>query len=364
MPPYLAGRESELRLIRNQLARLQQAAGGSDAIIYGPRGNGKTALMESVLREARATGIATLKFTSADIESKEWLARHLSVVPSWLRLLSGVTLPGIGVRTRDAPGGMISNALARRARKRALVVAVDEAHVLAHEAGRALLNAVQRCRTDQVPVMLLLAGTPDLPRHLNSMDASFWDRCKILPLGLLQPDAAGDAIRIPLEAAGRSIEEDALARVIVESHGYPYFLQLWGELLWTDIADAGRPASLADMDRVRPLFESARNTYYRNRYVELERATLAGVAAKLSLVFTESSQRTNLEVNERIRLALESEGRDSDIESVMTARDRLHDLGYIWSAGGEARHSFRPGIPSLMLYVARSEDIDVGSAGE
>ena len=82
VPPYLAGRESELRLIRDQLAWLQQAASGSDVIIYGPRGNGKTALMESVLREARATGIATLKFTSADIESKEWLARHISVVPS------------------------------------------------------------------------------------------------------------------------------------------------------------------------------------------------------------------------------------------------------------------------------------------
>ena len=353
-----------MRLIRDQLAWLQQAADGSDVIIYGPRGNGKTALMESALREARATGIATLKFTSADIESKEWLALHLSVMPSWLRLLRGVTLPGIGIRTRDAPVGIISNALARRTRKRALVVAVDEAHVLAHEAGRALLNAVQRCRTDQVPVMLLLAGTPDLPRHLNSMDASFWDRCEILPLGLLQPDAAADAIRIPLEAAGRSIEEDALARVIAESHGYPYFLQLWGRLLWTEMADATRPASLADMDRVRPRFESTRNIYYRNRYVELERAKLAGVAAKLSLAFAETGGRTNLEVNESIRLALESEGRDSDIDSVMTARDRLHDLGYIWSAGGEVRHSFRPGIPSLMLYVARSEDIDVGSVGE
>ena len=316
------------------------------------------------MRGARATGIATLKFTSADIESKEWLARHLSVVPSWLRLLSGVTLPGIGVRTRSAPVGLISNLLARRTRKRALVVAVDEAHVLAHEAGRALLNAVQRSRTDEVPVMLLLAGTPDLARHLNSMDASFWDRCEILPLGLLQPGAAADAIRIPLEAAGRSIEEDALARVIAESHGFPYFLQLWGRLLWTEMADAARPASLRDVDRVRPPFESAKNTYYRNRYVELKRAKLVSVAAKLALAFADTDKLTDLEVDTAIGLALESEGRASDEEAVMTACDRLHDLGYIWSAGGEALNYFRPGIPSLMQYVEQNRNISVGSEGE
>ena len=364
VPPYLAGRESEQGLIRNQLAWLQEAAGGSDVIIYGPRGNGKTALMEWALRQARARGVATLKFTSADIESKEWLARHLSAVPSWLRLLSGVTLPGIGIRTRDAPAGLISDALARRARKRALVVAVDEAHVLAHDAGRALLNAVQRSRTDEVPVMLLLAGTPDLPRHLNSMEASFWDRSEILPLGLLKPDAAADAIRIPMESGDLSISAEALARVVAESHGYPYFLQLWGHLLWTEMADPARPASLDDVIRIRPRFERARNIYYRNRYVELKRAKLASVAARLALAFADTGRLTDLELEGAIRLALESEGLLCDTDAVMAACDRLHDLGYIWSVGGESRQYFRPGIPSLMQYVARSGDIDVGSVGE
>ena len=123
---------------------------------------------------------------------------------------------------------MISAVLSRRARKRGLVVAVDEAHTLAIGVGRALLNAVQQSLTDQAPVMLLLAGTPGLPRHLNSMDASFWGRSETVPLGLLRPVAAADAIRIPMEAEGRSISTEALAQVVEESHGYPYFLQLWG----------------------------------------------------------------------------------------------------------------------------------------
>lgn len=84
----------------------------------GPGGNGKTSLMEWALREARVRGIGTLRFMAADIESKELLVRQVFVVSPWLRLLSGVSLSGIGIRTRDSPVGLISDALARRARSR------------------------------------------------------------------------------------------------------------------------------------------------------------------------------------------------------------------------------------------------------
>ena len=334
IPPHLAGREHEQELIRHLLRWLEtKRPPERDLILYGPRGNGKTALMEWALIEARASGIGTLKFTGADIESKEWLARHLSVVPPRLRLLSGVSLFGIGIRTRDSPVGLLSEVLSRRARRRALVVAVDEAHTLAIDTGRAIPNAVQRSRTDQAPVVLLLAGTPDLPRHVNSMGASFWGRSETLPLGLLQPEAAADAIRIPLEAEGRSISAEALAQVVEESHGYSYFLQLWGRLIWTGMPNAARPVSLDDVGRARPGFENARNIHYLARYAELERARLSYVAASLSQAFIGHHKRTSRDVNEAIRLALESEGRDSGFETVLTVRDRLYDLGYILVCG-------------------------------
>ena len=193
------------------------------------------------------------------------------------------------------------------------------------------------------------------------MDASFWDRSERLPLGLLAPEAAGDAIRIPLEADGRSIDRDALAQVVAESHGYPFFLQVWGDLLWHQASDAARPASLEDVDHAKALFKTKRNRYYGNRYVELEFAKPEGVAAKLSLAFAEAGKCTSRELNEAIRLALASEGRGSERRSVMTARNRLHDLGYIWSGGGESRLYFQPGIPSLMRFVARCSDIDLPS---
>ena len=58
LPPYLAGRESEQGLIRGCLGGLvQRTAPASDIILYGPRGNGKTVLIEWARREAEALKI-------------------------------------------------------------------------------------------------------------------------------------------------------------------------------------------------------------------------------------------------------------------------------------------------------------------
>ena len=195
--------------------------------------------------------------------------------------------------------------------------------------------------------MLLLAGNPDLARQLNPMGASFWGRSRRLPLGLLAPNAAADAIRMPVWAEGRSISDETLAQVVSESHGYHYFLQVWGDLLWDAMSDTDRPASLAEVDRVRPLFEEERSLYHSDRHAELVRVKLASVVAKLSTAFVDTDKRAHREVNETIRVALESEGRASDMEAVTTACDRLYDLGYIWSAGVESRRYFRPGDTQL-----------------
>ena len=170
VPPYLAGREEEQDIIQHLFDWLGDGlATGSDLIICGPRGNGKTALMAWALKAARDRGIRTLKFMAADIRSEGRLVRHLDIVPPWLRVLSAVNLLGFGIKTRDTPGSLIGGSLARMARRRALVLGVDEAHTLAPEVGGILLQAVQDLRSDGVPVMLLLAGTPEFPRHLNSM---------------------------------------------------------------------------------------------------------------------------------------------------------------------------------------------------
>lgn len=74
----------------------------------------------------------------------------------------------------------------------------------------------------------MLAGTPGLPAHLATMNASFWSRLGDgrLGIGLLSGAAARATPVEPLAAHDVSIDVDALAAVVEHSQCYPYLIQL------------------------------------------------------------------------------------------------------------------------------------------
>ena len=236
------------------------------------------------------------------------------------------------------------------------MLGIDEAHTMPVTVGRELLTAAQRWQRQGLPAMLLLAGTPDLPAHLRKMGASFWERSKQLPIGRLGPGASEDAVRIPLEERGRSIAADALSRIAEESHGYPFFLQLWGELLWKECRSTPRQLTCMHVDRVRPQFEQDRNRFYLNRCSELHEAELLDVAAAVSESFRDSQRMPLSHVEEAVGSALRLAGRPCSKGTVRATCRQLHNLGYIWRVDHEGRLCYEPGIPSLMAYVARTAD--------
>ena len=361
IPPCLAGREAEQRLVKNLLDRLVMGSGpGRDVVLFGPRGNGKTVLLEWSLREAQSRKIATIDFFGGEFRSRDELIPGLSVVPGRMWLVSLVSALGVGFKFRDETSGRISEVLARRAGKGPLVIAIDEAHVLRIELGHALINAVHGLRRKGLPILLMLVGTPDLPRHLHAMAASFWDRSAKLRIGRLSLEAAAEAIRIPMEQHGYSIAPDTLDQVVRESEAYPFFVQLWGGLLWDGLHESPGPITCANVDDVRGQFKDERDEYYLNRYEELRRVGLARVAATVSSVYLDADRATPHQVEVTIRTALEAMGQQRDKPSVAGALEQLHELGYVWSVTQESRHYFEPGIPSLMQFVARSERLDAG----
>ena len=354
LPPYLAGREQEQALIQGLLKVIaQRAAPASDIIVYGPRGNGKTALLLWARDQAEALGIDVLRFSGKVAPTTEALASRLSSRPRWLGWLGGFSLSGVGGVTLANPERQVGDILARRARKRPTLLAIDEAHMLQSEPGAVLLNEVQDLRGDGLPVLLMVAGTPDLPRHLGTMGASFWDRGQQLPLGRLQPASAADAVRVPLEEHGRSIRQDSLSQVVRESHCYPFFLQIWGDLLWKGCPDPAASISSADLDRSRPLFEQQRELYYDRRLDELDRAGLVPVAARVAAEFSGAERVLRGRVKIAIRSALEREGagKAPDPAAVVEADRILRHRGYIWPVVQERIAYYEPGIPSLMQHV-------------
>ena len=367
LPPYLAGRVSEQSLIQDFLEDLaQRAAPPSDIVLYGPRGNGKTALLLWARNQARSLGIDAVRFSGKVVPTAESLARRISSEPRLLRWLGGLSLSRVGGgRTLKDPERQVAAVLARRARKRPTLLAVDEAHRLGTTPGEVLLNEVQGMRGAEAPVLLILAGTPDLPRHLSTMGASFWDRGEQLPLGRLEPDAAADAVRVPFEEHGRSIEEEALEQVVRESHGYPFFLQLWGDLLWKDCSDPEVPSSLVDIDCARPWFERRRDIYYDRRLDELDSLALVSVAAEVAAEFSDAEPVRRERVQTAIRSALEREGGGKGpAPSAIIEADRvLRHRGYIWPVVQQSNAYYQPGIPSLMRYVTRNQS-DWEAGGE
>ena len=358
IPPYLAGRVRQRALIRTFLQALtRRESPPSDIILYGPRGNGKTVLIEWSRREAKTLNIQVADLLGVHLASEERLAAALSVERRWLDVLRGFTLGPLGIRLGSLPPGPVPSALGRRIRKGPFLILVDEANMLGVETGRSLLNTVQAFRRMDLPVLLILAGTPDLAGHLSAMGASFWDRSKQLPLGRLQSASAADAVRIPLEEHGRSVRPDALDHVVRESHGYPFFLQLWGDLLWTGCSDPSAPASRGDVERVRPLFEQQRELFYDKRLDELGRVGLVSVAAAVAAEFGGAERVLRERVRIAIRSALEPGERDdaADSAAVWEAERVLRHCGYIWPVVQQSIGYYEPGIPSLMRHVTLNE---------
>ncbi len=352
MPPYLAGRKAEQHLFRALLRRLEECdLLPSEVILYGPRGNGKTVLLGWLRAEAASReAVDTVVLLPSSIPDTTRLAERL-LPKSWWDRLTPDEVKVAGVSCRPGEGGPPpppEDVLAARARKAPLLVVMDEAHTLDLEVGRALLNASQEVR-QQHPLLLVLAGTPNLQGHLGAMGASFWNRMEQLRIGRLDETATAEAIRRPFEEAGIVVAADALAGMVALSHGYPYFIQLLGRQAWQQVSRDRRSDELtaAVLERARPDFEDTKGNYYLHRFFELQERNLLGAGQAVARAFVDAPNGV-LSGSRLHRVIAESLG-VADGPDVQRARRVLSDLGFIW--GTRAKPGWEPGIPSLMDYI-------------
>ena len=352
LPPYLAGRADEQDLFKSLLAQLDRGEPAPcEVILYGPRGNGKTAFLRWIEKVAAPSyAVDVVALTPSDIQTRLQLAERL-LPDLWWKGIRPDTIAVRGVTWRpgkDAPVPAPRQVLAARASKRPLLLLLDEAHRLDPRVGEELLNAAQAVGRE-APFLLVIAGTPNLRDHLGTMGASFWNRSRKLRIGRLDESAAADAIRRPLESEDTPISAEALAHIVRESHGYPFFLQIWGAVLWHRAhADPSLPPqrlTTADTTACQSLFESEKNDYYLDRDNELERAGLLEVARSVAELFTERQQVSREEIQAAVRRA---PGFDDD-EKAFAARTTLGHFGFLWQASGT--RDWEPGIPSLMDYI-------------
>ncbi|MCY4343948.1 MAG: hypothetical protein OXE83_10295 [Gammaproteobacteria bacterium] len=359
LPPYLAGREQEKKAMLGLLAYLKSGRGAPrEAVLSGPRGNGKTALLRWVVQEMEDDGAIDAEWlTPSEFSGLDELATRLVPPKRFdaLRLDSVSVHVGVGKLGWKLEGqrGALTPLLKARCSRRPLVAVIDEAHTLPAEIGQTLLNASQSVCA-QAPFLLIMAGTPGLQRHLNTMSATFWSRAEKLGIGRLDERAAAAALERPLAAQTPPIacSADALREAVAASQGYPYFVQLWGAALWEAVRESGADqVDEAVVAAAAPAVGRSQSAYYQDRYQELEREGLIGLAASVAEAFAGRDSLPRKALNGAIANAL-PEGRNGTQE-VLQCRDRLSDLGYVWNPP-DADDAWQSGIPSLMAYVADS----------
>ena len=255
----------------------------------------------------------------------------------------------------------LTKILADAAAKKPLLFLIDEAHTFDSEQARSFFNAVQSARSEEAPIGMILAGTPDLRDRMRNYDATFVDRSEWVHVGLLpEPSDAASAIRKPLEDVGWIIGEEALAKVVDQTDLYPYFIQIYGEELWGRVRDRTGPdrvVTLADVDAVLERVQSRRNGYYEGRHREIQGEGLLAIARELARGFNVSGALSESDLN---RILEDSFRKESDPNtqtslqplkcgSPMEVGVRLKHFGFMVFESDSG--TWKPGIPSLTRYL-------------
>ena len=143
-------------------------------------------------------------------------------------------------------------------------------------------------------------------------------------------------------------DADALEDIVEDSQHYPYFIQLWGATLW-DLAKENNLQSLSSEEVVgaKPVIESHRITFYKERRDTLEKKKLLPVSVAIATLF----QQTETITKDRLIDIIVDNFSDDPIARDL-ANDHLLTLirhEFVWAPPGT--DLYEVAIPSLMTYV-------------
>lgn len=267
-PPELAGRDELREAVRVAIERTRRRKPAKSVLMVGLRGVGKTVLLDRMRAEAEEAGAQTIRVEAPEGRSlpamlapqlrlalirlsrveraKDLAHRGLRALAGFAKALK-VTYNDIEVGLDfDPEKGLADNGdlehdlqalleaagQAAAAAETVLVVFIDELQYVPEDQMAALITAMHRCAQQQVPVLLVGAGLPQLRGQMGNAK-SYAERLFDFPqVGPLPFEAAQRALAKPVEDEGAAITDAAISLIVEETKGYPYFLQEWGKHSW------------------------------------------------------------------------------------------------------------------------------------
>jgi len=283
-PLVLAGRDEEIRFLFSRLHDSPEIP--ADIRMTGLRGIGKTALLKRWGEESEARGWALASIGidprfASEVDLASLLAQHANRKRETLSLLAaargkvgraaevvvrsvkvgyGEWTAGIGVRLEEEAvdlGRVLTELVetALGAGKTGLLFCVDEAHLLRDDADAdefplsLLLGTITELQVAGLPIALVLSGLPALNRNLGAARPQAERLFRGLELGPLDHDSSFEAFVGPLRGTGINANGDMVEQIVDEVEGYPHFIQVYGDELWT--AAASRNARRLTMKLLR-----------------------------------------------------------------------------------------------------------------
>lgn len=281
-PPELAGRDQLLESVRIALARIRAGRPSKSVVMIGLRGVGKTVLLDRMRDEAEHAGLRTVRIEAPEDRSlpailapelrvallglsrteqaRDLARRALAALAGFVTALRvkyddlevGIDVapePGLadnGDLEHDLAALFEACGAAARAAETALGIFADELQYVREPELAALITALHRAAQRNLPIVLVGAGLPQLPGRLGRAK-SYAERLFDFPrIDALLPDAARQALIVPVLAEGVSFEPAAVDGIVERTRGYPYFLQEWGKHAW-DVAERS-PITARDVE--------------------------------------------------------------------------------------------------------------------
>ena len=303
-PLELFGREDIMNQAEILLARILVGRSEKSILLTGLRGVGKTVLLNEMTILAEKQGYQTIFIEAHEDKplaavlapqlrslfykldrmegAKAKIRRGLAVLKGFVSSIK-VTFEDIpiGIDIEPEKGAADSGdieidlpellsvvAEAALDRNTAVAILIDEIQYFKEKELSALIMAMHRMQQRRLPLVLIGAGLPMLPR-LAGESKSYAERLFQFPLvGPLSDLDSARALLDSVDTEGESIQPDAIAEILRLAQGYPYFLQEWGYQAWNHT-----PASPISLGIIRQATETTirrlDENFFRVRYDRL-----------------------------------------------------------------------------------------------
>ncbi len=349
---YFHGRKRILDTFRARCDRAVDTKMGTIFMIQGAPGAGKTALTYQCMEQAEANDWKVADVSFPDLYSHHNLARRFRMTEGLKRIgneskvyVSGKLGSDLGVVQGEVtvkspvPNRLQDDAvqlLRRAARKRGLLLVLDEAQTMRHSIGQpgsdhltTTLNLIHNGKIG-APVMLLAAGLSTTEAVFDMFGISRFERNSVVYLQRLKPDSAMAVLRDYLTISGGVRgQQEALAEWVSKleqrTHGWPAHIASWGENA-ADILQANGGQLTSDAwTSVEQEGRKADTLYYNSRALRIKARDLSTLARLLI------KRGLHAELLEEEVTAALSQGRSE--EDTDTVLQRILDKGILAHSG-------------------------------